>query len=635
MHYHSQSSYAPSAYNYPPSSNMQYSQNPYNGYAGFGGIQYMYGYQQPRSHNHMLADQCSLADSKTESKPRLSKEEVERLEHVFKENPKPSSVAKGQLAEGLGLERPRINNWFQNRRAKAKQERKQKEYEARRRAEKASSEPTSPDDETPSSGASENGGESARQHKQPSSALFPNIDSKEDLDDGSPASDDHDSPLAQDDANTVKGQTSSDLQSPLTLDFTQPELSDFTESDYLCRPMDDFGSYIPSQHGMGHNGPDEQPANLNSSSAPSPDEQCTTGGHYERRYSAMDADFLVNSTTSPYIQSQTAFSTPMMTGNRLETLSIPNECANTPVSGHPGMSATADSFRSPPPPANIASRRNIPRPATIQTGTMRSRSYNLGGGPKTAVDGSRRVDSSSPVASIRRIVSTAGMHARIQKSTATQRSPMVFNRNPEALLHYHARSPVGAVAATFPGAAPPTPNTPAVLEQQGIREPTVSSTSSDDAPYFFNGLSSGMMPEIKVDSNLKTPPSTPGLLTQFNNANYPSNPYTATTVDYPTDQPIMTPFFQSEFNDFSIRGLPVYTEANDGSLPSTPLYPNMFGAMQDQSLYAHGSTGNTQFDWDANESVNSSKSSPNQPRSKQIQFTQNMTPQDYNSHQER
>lgn len=69
----------------------------------------MYGYQQPRSHNHMLADQCSLVDSKTESKPRLSKEEVERLEHVFKENPKPSSVAKGQLAEGLGLERPRIN----------------------------------------------------------------------------------------------------------------------------------------------------------------------------------------------------------------------------------------------------------------------------------------------------------------------------------------------------------------------------------------------------------------------------------------------------------------------------------------------------------------------------------------------
>lgn len=50
-----------------------------------------------------------MSDGKTESKPRLSKEEVEKLEKVFQENPKPSSSVKAQLADGLGLERPRIN----------------------------------------------------------------------------------------------------------------------------------------------------------------------------------------------------------------------------------------------------------------------------------------------------------------------------------------------------------------------------------------------------------------------------------------------------------------------------------------------------------------------------------------------
>ncbi|KAI5859625.1 hypothetical protein GGS23DRAFT_315970 [Durotheca rogersii] len=42
------------------------------------------------------------------------------------------------------------------------------------------------------------------------------------------------------------------------------------------------------------------------------------------------------------------------------------------------------------------------------------------------------------------------------------------------------------------------------------------------------------------------------------------------------------------------------------------------------SRLGHDSIANTQFDSDANESVSSSKSSPNQPRPKQIQFTQNM-----------
>jgi hypothetical protein len=86
---------------------MQYPEGQYPVYPGFHGLQYMYSQQPP--HNELVAEHNSLNDGKTESKPRLSKEEVEKLEKVFQDNPKPSSSVKAQLADALGLERPRIN----------------------------------------------------------------------------------------------------------------------------------------------------------------------------------------------------------------------------------------------------------------------------------------------------------------------------------------------------------------------------------------------------------------------------------------------------------------------------------------------------------------------------------------------
>ncbi|KAI1774934.1 hypothetical protein F4818DRAFT_417217 [Hypoxylon cercidicola] len=298
----------------------------------------------------------------------------------------------------------------------------------------------------------------------------------------------------------------------------------------------------------------------------------------------------------------------------------------------PNDSGRCDSFKSPPPPANIACRRNIARPANLQTASLRSRSYNLPYGPKTALDGSKRVDASSPGLPMRRIASTAGnMHGRIQKPNAGPRSPMFFNRNPEALMQWHTRSPVGPIAAAFSGAAPPTPLTPAVVDQSSI----VSPTCSDDSPFMLGG-SLPALSDSKADLNLKTPPTTPGLLTPFGNQNYAASSFN-TGADF-QDQPVWTPF-QTEFPGFGMHPVSSYTEANDGSLPTTPLYPNSTFVRQDMMPNMMGTLmgnmGNTQFDWDANESVNSSKSSPNQPRSKQIQFTQNMTPQDYNSHQDK
>ncbi|RKF58277.1 putative homeobox domain-containing protein [Erysiphe neolycopersici] len=65
-----------------------------------------------------------------EAKPRLGKDEVNKLEREFEKNPKPSTQTKKGFAEEMNVDLPRINNWFQNRRAKRKQEMKGKKGEA-------------------------------------------------------------------------------------------------------------------------------------------------------------------------------------------------------------------------------------------------------------------------------------------------------------------------------------------------------------------------------------------------------------------------------------------------------------------------------------------------------------------------
>ncbi|KAI0160920.1 hypothetical protein GGR52DRAFT_152033 [Hypoxylon sp. FL1284] len=625
--------------------------NRYLVHNGFPPYQFPYDIQQ--HHDHVMAQRHAMSNPKTESKPRLSKEEVEKLEKIFQENAKPSSSAKAQLADGLGLERARINNWFQNRRAKAKQERKQEEYEAQRAAEKAGSEPVSAD-EGSSGASSEPAGEGVRRHAQPSSAVFPDLASasestdascdEECADNDSNSSDDEDdSASSQENAVSFEGEASDDLHSPLPIEISPLESADFSyaqcHQSYSDLAGDLTTPFMPLQTTMKSVGDVEQSLNL-SSSMPSPDEQ------------AMADDRFSTSMVTPFVQSQPTFMPSGSDANLegfLSTLSNCSEDDSTPVGEeqsatlmHQGMPTPndpgkGDSFKSPPPPANIACRRNIARPANLQTTSLRSRSYHLPHGPKAALDGSKR-DASSPGLPMRRIASTAGsVHGRIQKSNSGSRSPMVFNRNPEALLQWHARSPVGSITAAFPGVTPLTPLTPAVVDQSSV----VSPACSDGSPFTLGGsLPATTMAESKTDLNLKTPPTSPGQLNPFGNYNYAASTFNA-AADFHADQPVWTPF-QTEFSGFGIHNMPSYAETSDGSLPTTPIYPNATGPAFARAFSTStmpnmmgNLMGNTQFDWDANESVNSSKSSPNQPRSKQIQFTQNMTPQDYNSHQEK
>ncbi|CAN8098799.1 unnamed protein product [Discula destructiva] len=97
--------------------------------------------QQQQSQNAQFYH-ASLASSK-----RFSEEEKQKLEKVFTdETQKPSTSRKRQLAEELGCPVPKVNNWFQNRRAREKQMHRVQAYEASRAADRAASQHGRPDD---------------------------------------------------------------------------------------------------------------------------------------------------------------------------------------------------------------------------------------------------------------------------------------------------------------------------------------------------------------------------------------------------------------------------------------------------------------------------------------------------------
>lgn len=71
-----------------------------------------------------------LAPKATELQPRLRKSQTELLESEFQKTPKPSHQRKSEIADLLQVDKPRINNWFQNRRAKERQIRRTRMLEA-------------------------------------------------------------------------------------------------------------------------------------------------------------------------------------------------------------------------------------------------------------------------------------------------------------------------------------------------------------------------------------------------------------------------------------------------------------------------------------------------------------------------
>jgi hypothetical protein len=130
------------------------------------------------------------------------------------------------------------------------------------------------------------------------------------------------------------------------------------------------------------------------------------------------------------------------------------------VNIHTPQPNQSGAFKTPAPPANIAARRQRPRPAPIGLAALRSQSYGGAGQPASPGHGQHPTQVAQDQ-HIRRIRSAAVMnggvqHGRVMKSTpgSAQRSPVNFNFANALVSPHFMRS------ASHGNLAPPTPMSP-------------------------------------------------------------------------------------------------------------------------------------------------------------------------------
>ncbi|KAJ0158617.1 hypothetical protein CTA2_11218 [Colletotrichum tanaceti] len=552
----------------------------------------------------------------TESKPRLAKDEVDKLEREFQRNNKPNSSLKKQLAEEMRVDIARINNWFQNRRAKAKQEKRAQENEARRKSEQAAEESTN----------FETIKESFHDHDddlRPSTAPFPPVKAHSDVTtsrESSPSEGTETPEQSAEQSHAIAEETESEYASPESSNSFQHQdlnISYALASDafFSDQPSCDFTPSLPLEASHPTSGhltlsiPNQYMSHLPESTSAS------SFSSYHHLSSASD----FGDPLAPMAHSLSGNLTEPIPINikqeqmQAEALNRFDQFSPASMSQSPPEISTSDlRFRSPST-IDIASRRNSKRPAQLVS-CMRSQSYNYSG-PKTGIEMPRRMEAPSPM---RRVASATGNFPRgIQKMASSgPRSPLYFDRNQEnLLLQMASRSPVSRSPA-----APPTPNTPIVPSQQALRETTVSSMSSVDDEKSFSHQNTLTVPQYTMDPTMRTPPDTPGMLTM------PNSMFPTFDFNVP-DDPLPTPTFGGFEQDFPAlsTSIPSYVAHGCASQPVTPSYPP--GNMGPAFYSSYGGGGNTEYNW-SDASVISAKPSPDQSRSRQFQFT-NMTAQDF------
>ncbi|KAK5652551.1 hypothetical protein OQA88_10312 [Cercophora sp. LCS_1] len=605
--------------------------------------------QQQQQRAAMMLGQASLQTSKqTEPKPRLAKDEVELLEGEFAKNPKPNSSTKRELAEQMGVEVARINNWFQNRRAKEKQMKKTAEFEAQQARQRSNSESKSGDEEDQGTAAEFYGLSKHRQRLRLSTAAFGEPDS---------ANDDSDTP-----------ETETEVEQRQQTAHTQ-QVGESLDSDRECLVHIKYEHNVPMlhhphPHGLPNFGPSSvalsdsfSPVQNHASFHPPTTYAMGLTGQHLVFDGLPAADFSSLAPHSGILPESSPLDTAT-NGNYFAVPPLPqfpSQLITEPLSGvvdnggtvqgdsmepmaqcdslSPRSMATASPtppdmrFKSPPPPADIAGRRNLRRPAPLGISALRGVPH--GSGPKTGVDAPRRPETAS---SMRRISSaTGGLSGRVQKpfsNSGGPRSPFLMDRNKEALFQslQPLQSPIMSSVQN-----PISPETPEGMNTQALREDTVSTAVSDDEHgYTFGSLGAvGSFPAYNVDQSIKTPPDTPGLAGHFPEHFYSTSVEQAWSF-IPHDEPLPTPSLCSHGGseiEFSMaQHMPGYV----ASQPVTPSFPPSVGPTY--GGFFGGNVANAEYNFpDTYASESSARSSPaGPPKSRQFQFAQNVTPQDYN-----
>lgn len=580
-------------------------------------------------HNYMAHGQPAAAmmpmpPTKTnETKPRLGKDEVDILEREFKKNPKPTTQTKRQFAEDMGVDLARINNWFQNRRAKRKQEKKQEAYEAGQAqtalglsdgasspdlifgtdyfndnhglpVQQQSSAPFPAPTGPPPAVASYN-----PQYSDPSSASMESLQRTMAAAQAATQQQDFDGSfshqndplaalgnLAQDALNNDRAQfpSATDPISQFHANRSYSFPSNFTNSNTI------YDSPTPDAHASPESNA-QTPSLYNNYSSSNSDSH---GSHsvtaFPSQLLGQSHDGLPSSNDGTSSQSpESSNNTSLATGfNPIITES--DESESPPAPNIP--------FKSPPPQMGIASRRKKVV-AALTSETLRRPSM----GPRTVshADGLRRaVD--SPLSSPMRRISSAGgnrnvLSGRISKNgvESAQRSPINLGGFADAGTFVEAnqhsiRNPpsLSALSSLNSSLAPPTPMSPRERQMTLVRRGSMRSGTSPEGNlnYVFNQGLAGCFPSVEGDQNMASPPETPHahLSLQSNNSWVNGNEIQEKPWNFEVaDEPLFTPA-QDMFALELQMPQPMYL--SNTSQPVTPAFGQQFNSSY---MFSHDS----------------------------------------------
>jgi hypothetical protein len=317
-------------------------------------------------------------------------------------------------------------------------------------------------------------------------------------------------------------------------------------------------------------------------------------------------------------------------------------------------SSVESRFKSPPPPADIAARRSKPRPAALGTSALRDKTST---GPKTSnnAEAVKRLHG-SPSTAMRRVSSANGLNVlagRVQKSSQMPlRSPLKrnFTTGTPSMEQPHIKVPMRNRSWLSTPRGPPTPRSPRdmlltqglVLHEEPMQQdegsqregqtpqdqntPSSSSQSESDGSYMFERPIPGCFTTHGLMNNMASPPETPG------------NPNGVIHWGYEVpDDALLTPGFGT-FDGMMPQ--PHYVSPLTASQPPTPAFGGHFNGFP----FAHHSpvfemvpamdSGATEYCFPDNglpyPMVASTKASPEQPREKTYTFN-NATQKDFES----
>ncbi|KAL4916253.1 hypothetical protein BDW62DRAFT_186788 [Aspergillus aurantiobrunneus] len=424
------------------------------------------------------------------SRPRLTKEQVETLEAQFQAHPKPSSNVKRQLAAQTNLSLPRVANWFQNRRAKAKQQKRQEEYErmqkAKAEAEEAAKAKSEPSD-TPGSA------ESSDEKKPDDSKVSTPKPSK-------PSTSGNQKQSSDASAESKPQQTRSETGRAASLASLQRALdaaaaAQFGSDGQNLAIMDESVSPTTSLPAKS----DSAVWNSVTSAGDLPVPGLDNSQSLSDYRSASDGG-------APYNSMQYALQADVAIARRGSSDVLADSFEGIGITTSPGLSQLGNRTDRTPgwkeagKELDLAARRKRPRPAAIGT----SRSSSMLAGPAAMSPTTR----GQGYGSVKQSKSAQGLNSRyagVRKASA-QRSPLNMSGFSEAGVLSSAKTELSTMLqpVTTNSLAPPTPLTPEELHH------LLPNTPSTDSYCLSAQPTSHLFPTTQpMQINIASPPATP------------------------------------------------------------------------------------------------------------------------------